>query len=92
MRHRAGAGVLAAVLAWLAAAATALADSPAPSPAAIGDPRGGPQASGFAGDPGLAIALVVVIALASVLATLAWVRATGGPAREDGTLPSAEDR
>jgi hypothetical protein len=64
--------------AWLHATAIALAESPAPSAADIGDPRAG-QTATLAGNPGLAIAIVVLIALVAVVATLAWVRATGGP-------------
>lgn len=74
---------LAVVTAWLGAAAVALADSPAPSQAAIGDPRSSGQGPGLAGDPAFAIALVALIAVASIAATLAWVRATGGPRDPD---------
>ncbi len=80
-RTAARAAALAAALAGLLlTAARALADSPAPtaSQAAIGDPRGG-QAAGFAGDPGLAILIVALIGVLAVVATLLWVRATGGP-------------
>ncbi len=74
---------LIAAAVWLLAAATAMADSPAPTAAAIGDPRAG-QSAGFAGNPGLAIAIVVLIAVAAVSITLVWVRATGGPADPAG--------
>jgi len=80
-RVAAVAGAAAAALAGIQLAAVrALADSPAPtaSQAAIGDPRGG-QAAGFAGDPGLAILVVALIGALAVVATLLWVRATGGP-------------
>ena len=82
-RHTAGrftgglASGLAAAAGWLAIARTAMADSPAPSQATSGDPRAG-QAAGFVGDPALAIAIVVLILVASVAVTLAWIRATGG--------------
>jgi len=59
-------------------AATVLAATPEPSLRPGGDTRttgGGP---GLVGDPVLAVLLVAGIALASVLGTLAWVRATGG--------------
>ena len=73
------ASLIAASVVWLATAASlALADSPAPSAADIGDPRGG-QAASLAGNPGLAIAVVVLVAVVAVVATLAWIRATGGP-------------
>ena len=82
---RSGAGV-AATVAWLLSAALVLAESPAPSQAVSGDPRAG-QAAGFVGDPALAIAIVALIVVASVAATLAWVRATGGPAGPDHEAP-----
>jgi hypothetical protein len=82
------AAVLAGSAAWLAGAASALADSPAPSQATIGDPRAG-QSAGFVGDPGLAIAIVVLLAVVSILATLAWIRATGGP-RDAGAAGGTE--
>ncbi|MHB8958570.1 MAG: hypothetical protein ACYDAN_02975 [Candidatus Limnocylindrales bacterium] len=72
----------AATASWLLFAALSLADSPAPSQAVSGDPRAG-QAAGFVGNPALAIAIVVLIVAASLAATLAWVRATGGPAGPD---------
>ncbi len=78
---RSAAGV-AATVAWLLFAGLALAESPAPSQAMSGDPRAG-QAAGFVGNPALAIAIVVLIVAASLAATLAWIRATGGPARPD---------
>lgn len=78
---RSAAGV-AATVAWLLFAGLALAESPAPSQAVSGDPRAG-QAAGFVGNPALAIAIVVLIVAASLAATLAWIRATGGPARPD---------
>ena len=71
-----GAGV---VLALLGAAAVALAGSPAPSAAAGGDPRSSGQGPGLVGDPVAAIVLVAAIALASLVATLLYVRVTGGP-------------
>ena len=68
--------VLVSAAVSLICTARVLADSPAPSVAAVGDPRGG-QPAGFAGDPGLAIAVVALIAAVTIVATLAWVRATG---------------
>lgn len=64
----------------LAGAATALAASPSPTSAAVGDPRSSGQGPGLVGDPLAAIALVVAIALASLVATLVYVRLTRGPA------------
>lgn len=65
----------------LAATATTLAASPSPTTAAGGDPRSSGQGPGLVGDPLWAIVIVVAIALLSVLATVAYVRATRG--RED---------
>lgn len=69
---------MAATVAALALAGEALAASPAPSQAVAGDPRAG-QAAGFVGNPVLAILIVLLIVVASVAITMAWVRATGGP-------------
>lgn len=68
----------AAVAAWTVAAGAALAASPTPSPQ-VGDPRSGGQGPGLVGDPLLAILLVVAIGGLSLVATLLYVRATGGP-------------
>ena len=63
-----------------------LAASPEPSSAAAGDPRSSGQGPGLVGDPVTAIAVVAVIAVATLLATLLYVRATGG---SQGTDPHA---
>jgi hypothetical protein len=73
----------AAALWWLVdsvtgGVATALAASPEPTLRPGGDTRTSGGGPGLVGDPGLAILVVAGIALASVLGTLAWVRATGG--------------
>lgn len=69
---------LGVALAFLGAmTGTALAASPSPSPAG-GDPRSSGQGPGLVGDPLMAIGLVVAIASIAVVATLAYVRATGG--------------
>lgn len=70
---------LATTLVWLAAAASVLAESPTPTSAAGGDPRSAGQGPGLVGDPLLAILVVVAIGVASLVATLLYVRATGGP-------------
>jgi len=57
--------------------ATALAASPGPS-AAGGDPRSSGQGPGLVGEPLVAIGLVVAIGLAAAVATLGYVRLTGG--------------
>jgi hypothetical protein len=67
---------LAGGIAWLlAAAAVAIAASPTPAPAA-GDPRSAGQGPGLVGDPGFAIGLVVLVGLASLGLSLAYVRLT----------------
>jgi hypothetical protein len=58
---------IASMVVWLATSAVTLAASPSPTAAAGGDPRSAGQGP------------VVLIGLVSLLATLAWVRATGGP-------------
>jgi hypothetical protein len=78
---RAAAAVVATMPAWLATTATAFAASPSPSAAAGGDPRSAGQGPGLVGDPLLAIVIVAGIGLVSLVATLLWVRATGGPRR-----------
>jgi hypothetical protein len=72
---------LAAISAWLATAASVLAESPSPTSAPGGDPRSVGQGPGLVGDPLLAIALVLLIGLAALGATLLYVRTTGGPRR-----------
>lgn len=55
----------------------AMAASPEAS-AAVGDPRSDGQGPGLVGDPLFAIAAMLGIALVAVVATLVWVRLTGG--------------
>ncbi|HYH91669.1 MAG TPA: hypothetical protein VD763_00820 [Candidatus Saccharimonadales bacterium] len=78
-----GAGLLLLVvgLAWAAlgaVTATALAASPTPTSGGGGDPRSSGQGPGLVGDPLLAIGLVVLIGVVAMLATLGYVRLTGG--------------
>ena len=51
---------------------------PAPAPAG-GDPRSSGQGPGLVGDPLFALLAVVAIGVLSVVATLVYVRLTGGP-------------
>jgi len=67
------------VLTLLGSAAVVLAASPSPTTAAGGDPRSSGQGPGLVGDPVAAIVLVAAIALASLVATLLYVRMTGRP-------------
>jgi hypothetical protein len=69
-------GVLWAVLGSLTA--TALAASPSPTTPAGGDPRSSGEGPGLVGDPLFALAAVVGIGLIAAVATLAYVRLTGG--------------
>lgn len=69
---------MALALAWARASATALGASPAPTSGTGGDPRSSGQGPGLVGDPVLAIAIVVAIAALTLVATLAYVRATAG--------------
>ncbi|HYO41807.1 MAG TPA: hypothetical protein VES19_01295 [Candidatus Limnocylindrales bacterium] len=68
-----------ALVALLLSAATAVAESPSPTAAAGGDPRSAGSGPGLVGDPLFAIGLVILVAVVSLVATLAYVRATGGP-------------
>jgi len=55
-----------------------------PSPTSVGgDTRSGGEGPGLVGDPLGAIALVVAIAVVSVIATMAYVRLTAGRSRSD---------
>jgi hypothetical protein len=56
---------------------TAIAASPAPS-AAAGDPRSSGQGPGLVGEPLIAVGLVLAIGLAATVATIGYVRLTGG--------------
>jgi len=53
-----------------------VAASPSPSQPGAGDPRSSGQGPGLVGDPLTALIIVGAIALASVVATLAYVRIT----------------
>ena len=52
-----------------------------PTPEAVGDPRSAGEGPGLVGDPLMAILVVALIGVLALGATLAWVRATGGPGR-----------
>ena len=58
------------------AAASVIAAEPAASPGTGGDPRSPGQGPGLVGDPLFAIGAVVLVALTSVVVTLAYVRLT----------------
>ena len=58
------------------AASLALAAEPAATPGTGGDPRSPGQGPGLVGDPLFAIGAVVLVALTSIVLTLAYVRMT----------------
>jgi len=66
----------------LTAASSVIAAEPAASPGAGGDPRSPGQGPGLVGDPLFAIGAVMLVALTSVVLTLAYVRLTN--ARSSG--------
>ena len=67
-----------AVLVLAAMAAPVVAASPSPSGGIGGDPRSPGQGPGLMGDPAFAILAVIAIGLITVVATLAYVKLTGG--------------
>jgi hypothetical protein len=79
-----GRRLLAAASAWLAVVALpaiALAADPSESPGgAAGDPRSSGQGPGLVGNPGWALAIVLLIGVTALLVTLAYVRLTASRA------------
>ena len=75
MSRTRAARVTGSIMVWLVTAMTTLAASPSPG-AAGGDPRSSGQGPGLVGDPAFALLAVVAIGIASVVATLAYVRFT----------------
>lgn len=61
----------------LAVAAPVLAAEPGATAGAGGDPRSPGEGPGLVGDPGFALVVVLLVALLSVVGTLAYVRLTG---------------
>jgi predicted outer membrane protein len=87
-RHalRRAAELAAAWLLLVGLPAIALAADPTTTPgAAAGDPRSSGQGPGLVGNPGWAIAIVAVIGVTAVLATLGYVRLTRERDRPDGS-------
>lgn len=82
--RRAFAPLALAVAAQLLGIATALGAEPTPG-AGAGDPRSPGQGPGLVGDPGFAIAVLVFVAIASVVATLVYLRLSkpADPTRRD---------
>jgi hypothetical protein len=79
-------GAVLAVVLLLLSVTIVLGASPEPSPAGAGDTRSAGEGPGLVGAPLLAIGGVVAIGAASLLATLGYVRLTGGP-RDRETRP-----
>jgi hypothetical protein len=73
-------GVALATVAWLMFAATTLAASPSPEVVG-GDPRSSGQGPGLVGDPAFALIAVIAIGVASLVATLVYVRLTANRSR-----------
>jgi hypothetical protein len=61
------------------AVSTVVAAEPAASPGTGGDPRSPGQGPGLVGDPLFAIGAVLLVAITSVVLTLAYVRLTRSP-------------
>jgi hypothetical protein len=72
--------VLTAILLIAITASPALAQDPSASTAPGGDPRSPGRGPGLVGDPLVAVAIVLAIAIVAVLVTLAYVRLTSRPA------------
>ena len=70
------ASILGAVGLLVATAGLALGAEPAASPGTGGDPRSPGQGPGLVGDPLFAVAAVLLVAITSVVLTLAYVRLT----------------
>jgi hypothetical protein len=75
------AGIAWAVVAALVPPAVAAASPSAPPGGGGGDPRSVGEGPGLVGDPLFAIGAVVLIAVAAIVLTTLYVRATGGPRR-----------
>jgi hypothetical protein len=79
VNHRRSAAAIASLLAVAACAVgalSALAASPSPAAGSGGDPRSSGQGPGLVGDPLFALLAVVVIGIAALVLTLAYVRLT----------------
>jgi hypothetical protein len=70
------ASVIACTLLFAATSAIALGAEPGATPGTAGDPRSPGQGPGLVGDPLFAIGAVVLVAVTSIVLTLAYVRLT----------------
>ena len=66
-----------AMVLCMAVVAPVLAAEPGATAGAGGDPRSPGEGPGLVGDPGFALVVVLLVALLSVVGTLAYVRLTG---------------
>jgi hypothetical protein len=82
--RRALATVIATIGLLLARAALAIAAEPGASPGTGGDPRSPGQGPGLVGDPLFAIMAVLLVAITSVVLTLAYVRLTSARSKDGG--------
>jgi hypothetical protein len=73
-----GVQVMLSAIAVLAGAVVPAVYAATPTPAPGGDPRSSGEGPGLVGEPGLALLIVVAIALVSIVATTAYIRLTDG--------------
>ena len=89
----AGVGAIGGAIATSSAWARPSSRSPyaaTPTPAPVGDPRSSGEGPGLVGEPGLAILVVVVIAIAAIVITTLWIRLTDavdGPPESGAAQP-----
>lgn len=74
----AGINALAGAIAFIGDLLIPVAYAATPTPAPGGDPRSSGEGPGLVGEPGIAILIVLGIALASIVITTLYVRMTGG--------------
>jgi hypothetical protein len=74
----AGANALLGAIAFIGDLLIPVAYAATPTPAPGGDPRSSGEGPGLVGEPGIAILIVLGIAIASIVITTVYVRMTGG--------------
>ena len=79
-----GLALLAISLLWgvLGAVGVAVAATPVPTSVTGGDPRSAGEGPGLVGAPFVAIGAVVALGVIAAVATIAWIRLTGGPRKQ----------
>ena len=88
----AGLGAIGGAIAMIGNALVPVALAASPTPATGGDPRSSGEGPGLVGEPGIAILVVVIIAVTAILVTTAWIRLTGGSQPEEQTGTGARRR